>query len=209
MGAAVDHVVALLRDEIVKGRLVPGQRLVLQDLQAKFGYSRSTLREALSRLAAQQLVSLMPNRGAAVQELSKKELVDLFQIREQLEGLAARLAAQCIEQGDNRRRMLKAIQSLKNSETPSREDYVAQNQVFHSIIVSLSGNEKLPDLLDRIQIPILMSRWRTTMTKSDIEQSIKEHQQITDAILAGDPDGAEKAMNRHQQKGAKRVLAMT
>ncbi len=208
-GATVDYVVGLIRDAIITGRLVPGQRLVLQDLQEQYGYSRSTLREAFSRLAAQRLVTLMPNRGAAVQKLSRKELVDLFQIREKLEGLAARLAAQRIGEGGNRERLEDMIKSFDSSETPDRQDYIVQNQIFHSVIVELSGNDSLPEMLDRIQIPILMSRWRTTMTKADIEQSLREHRDITDAILAGDPDQAEEAMNRHQQKGARRVLAIS
>src|SRR5262245_18906273 len=89
-GEAVDTVFATIRQGIISGRFAPGQRLVLGDLAEEIPYSRSTFREALRRLAAERLVSLIPNRGAAVQRLTPQEMTDLFEIRELLEGQAAR-----------------------------------------------------------------------------------------------------------------------
>ena len=95
-GEAVDAVFQTIRHGIISGRFAPGQRLVIRDLAEEIPYSRSTFREALRRLAAERLVSLIPNRGAAVQRLTPREMADLFEIRELLEGQAARRAAERI-----------------------------------------------------------------------------------------------------------------
>ena len=206
-GAAVDEVFEIIRLGIVSGRYVPGQRLVLRDLQEEMGFSRSTFREAFRRLASENLVNLIPNRGVAVQRLTKPELADLFQIRELMEGLAARLAAERIGQGDHRRRFTDVCNRLKTTATPERTVYIEQNQIFHAAIIELSGNTRLPGLLAQLQIPILMSQWRQMMTREDIEMSIQEHQAIIEAILSGHPDKADTAMRRHLNRAARRTLA--
>jgi len=206
-GAAVDHVFEIIRQGIISGRFVPGQRLVLRDLQEEIGFSRSTFREAFRRLASEKLVNLVPNRGVAVQRLTRNELADLFQIRETLEGLAARLAAERIDEGDNRRKFIDVCKKLKADTTPERTTYIEQNQLFHATIVEISGNTRLPELLGQMQIPILMSQWRQMMTRSDIEMSIQEHETIIEAIVGGRPDKADAAMRRHLHRAAKRTIA--
>jgi len=101
-GEAVDVVFETIRQGIISGRFAPGQRLVIRDLADDIPYSRSTFREALRRLAAERLVSLIPNRGAAVQRLTPQEMTDLFEIRELLEGQAARRAAGTLDCGQAR-----------------------------------------------------------------------------------------------------------
>ena len=103
-GEAVDVVFRTIRDGIISGRFAPGQRLVIRDLAEQIPYSRSTFREAFRRLAAERLVSLVPNRGVAVQRLTPPEMADLFEIRALLEGQAARRAAERIGDGGHRRR---------------------------------------------------------------------------------------------------------
>lgn len=206
-GAAVDHVFEIIRQGIISGRFVPGQRLVLRDLQEEIGFSRSTFREAFARLAAEKLVKLVPNVGVAVQRLTSKELSDLFEIRELLEGMAARLAAEHIDEGNNRRRFTEICNRQKTKTTPERTVYIEQNQLFHATIVEISGNSRLPEILGQMQIPILMSPWRQMMTRSDIDMSIQEHQTIIEAILDGRPDAADTAMRRHLHRAAKRTLA--
>ena len=75
-GKAVDDVFETIRQGIITGRFAPGQRLVIRDLEGEIGYSRSTFREAFRRLAAERLVSLVPNRGVAVQRLTPPEMAD-------------------------------------------------------------------------------------------------------------------------------------
>lgn len=91
-GATVDYVVSQIRSGILDGRYVAGQRLITRDLTEDLGISRGPIREALRRLAAEGMVELVPNRSPVVRHLTIKQVSNLFQIRETLEGLAARLA---------------------------------------------------------------------------------------------------------------------
>jgi len=199
-GEAVDAVFRTIRQGIISGRFAPGQRLVIRDLAEEIPYSRSTFREALRRLAAERLVSLIPNRGAAVQRLSPQEMADLFEIRESLEGQAARRAAEHIGEGNRRKRFLAMWEKVRRGDPADRAAFIEHNQLFHGTIVELSGNSRLPEMLDQLQIPILMFQWRTLMTRQEIALSQEEHKTIAKAILEGRPDQAEAAMRRHVRR---------
>lgn len=206
-GEAVDAVFRTIREGIVCGRFAPGQRLVIRDLAEDIPYSRSTFREALRRLAAERLVSLVPNRGAAVQRLSPAEMADLFEIRELLEGQAARRAAERIGESGHRRRFLAMWDKVRRGDPADRAAFIAHNQLFHATIVELAGNSRLPGMLDQLQMPILMFQWRTLMTPQEIAQSQAEHKTIAKAVLNGRPEQAEAAMRRHVRRAKLRTAA--
>ncbi len=207
-GQAVDDVFDTIRQGILTGRFAPGQRLVIRDLEDEIGYSRSTFREAFRRLAAERLVSLVPNRGVAVQRLSPQEMADLFEIREVLEGHAARRAAERIGEGDRRRRFSAMWERVRRGDPGDRAAFIASNQLFHATIVEIAGNTRLPDMLDRLQIPILMFQWRTLLTRQETALSQAEHETIAKAILEGRPEHAELAMRRHVQRARRRTFDM-
>lgn len=205
-GEAVDVVFETIRQGIVTGRFAPGQRLVIRDLAEEIGYSRSTFREAFRRLAAEKLVSLIPNRGVAVQRLTPREMADLFEIRELLEGQAARRAAERIGERDHRKHFVAMWDKARRSDPSDRSAFIEHNQLFHGTIVELSGNTRLPEMLSQLQIPILMFQWRTIMTRQETETSQAEHETIAKAILEGRPDQAEIAMRRHVQRAKRRTF---
>jgi DNA-binding GntR family transcriptional regulator len=202
-GNSVDAVVETIREGILSGRFAPGQRLIVRDLMQEIAYSRSTLREAFRRLEADKLVSFIPNRGFCVQRLAPDEMQDLYRIREQLEGLAARLAAERIGEGRNRRRLLDVMKLVKSGDQ-LRETHVKRCQVFHAAVVELSGNARLAELLGQLQIPILMLEWRSTMSAKEIEVSRAEHIAIAKIILEGRAEQADAAMRRHLQRARER-----
>jgi DNA-binding GntR family transcriptional regulator len=204
-GEAVDVVFETIRQGIISGRFAPGQRLVIRDLAEEIGFSRSTFREAFRRLAAERLVSLIPNRGVAVQRLTPREMADLFEIRELLEGQAARRAAESIGEGDHRKRFLAMWDKVRRGDPADRPAFIEHNQRFHAMIVELSGNSRLPEMLDQLQIPILMFQWRTLMTPQEIALSQEEHKAIAKAILEGHPEHAEAAMRRHVRRAKLRT----
>jgi DNA-binding GntR family transcriptional regulator len=205
-GEAVDVVFETIRQGIITGRFAPGQRLVIRDLEEEIGYSRSTLREAFRRLAAERLVSLIPNRGVAVQRLAPREMADLFEIRELLEGHAARRAAERIDEGDHRRRFMAMWEKVRRGDPSERAAFIGDNQSFHGTIVELAGNSRLPEMLNQLQIPILMFQWRRFMTREETEQSQAEHETIAKAILEGRPERAETAMRKHVRRAKRRSV---
>ena len=205
-GEAVDVVFETIRQGIISGRFAPGQRLVIRDLAEEIPYSRSTFREAFRRLAAERLVSLIPNRGVAVQRLTPREMADLFEIRELLEGQAARRAAERIGESDHRKRFVAMWEKVRRGDPSDRAAFIEHNQLFHGTIVELAGNSRLPEMLDQLQMPILMFQWRTIMTRQETETSQAEHETIAKAILEGRPDQAEVAMRKHVQRAKRRTF---
>ena len=205
-GEAVDVVFRTIRDGIISGRFAPGQRLVIRDLAEQIPYSRSTFREAFRRLAAERLVSLIPNRGVAVQRLTSQEMADLFEIRALLEGQAARRAAERIGDGGHRKRFTAMWEKVRRCDPSDRAAFIEHNQLFHATIVELSGNSRLPEMLGQLQIPILMFQWRTIMTRQETETSQSEHETIAKAILEGRPDQAEVAMRKHVRRAKRRTF---
>lgn len=205
-GEAVDVVFATIRQGIISGRFAPGQRLVIRDLAEQIPYSRSTFREAFRRLAAERLVSLIPNRGVAVQRLTPREMADLFEIRALLEGQAARRAAERIGDDGRRKRFAAMWHKVRRSDPADRAAFIEHNRLFHATVVELSGNSRLPEMLGQLQIPILMFQWRTIMTREETETSQAEHETIAKAILEGRPEQAEAAMRRHVLRAMRRTL---
>src|SRR5665647_119528 len=111
-GATVDYVVHHLREGILHGRYAPGQRLIEADLTHELGISRGPLREALRRLSADNLLEIVPNRGAIVRRLSMREMIELFSIRIALESHAAREATIALADPATRARFETEIQPI-------------------------------------------------------------------------------------------------
>lgn len=200
-GATVDYVVSQLRQGILEGRYVAGQRLVARDLTEAMGISRGPVREAFRRLAAEGLVELVPNRGAMVRHLTRKQVKDLFQIRETLEGLAARLAAESIDRGDNRRVFCEVWEHVRpTSSVLPWNIFITNNRLYHHTIVAIGGNEQLSELIDNLQLPIMMFQIGRAMQPENAAISHEDHVRVAEAILAGRPEDAEAAMRTHLRR---------
>ncbi|KQR81537.1 hypothetical protein ASG35_04270 [Burkholderia sp. Leaf177] len=198
-GETVDRTADLLKQQILEGRLVPGQRLISRDLIEELGISRGSLREAFRRLVADGLVDLIPNRGAVVRHLSVDEIANLYQVREALEGFAARRAAEVIDEGDNRARFTEVLERGRRHFTkPDFQAFVVDNRQFHRIIVDMCKNPQLSELIDKYQLPVFMIQLRQRIgVDAIVRNSLAEHEAIAAGILAGDPDAASKAMQQH------------
>jgi DNA-binding GntR family transcriptional regulator len=202
----VERITDELRKGIRTGRFAPGQRLIEADLTRLLGVSRGPLREAMARLAGDGLVTIEPNRGVTVKALTRSEVHSIAAIREMLEGLAARLAAERIEAGRNKAEFRKVWTELCSG--PARtnpSDYVDANERFHTTIVRIGGNAPLAQLLEQLRTPLYRFQFRSRFTHVNLERGHKDHVAIAEAILAGDPDEAERAMRRHLRSSEKLV----
>lgn len=205
-GATVAHIVESLRTDILAHRFRPGERLVENDLTQRFKVSRGPVREALRRLAAEGLIEHLPNRGAFVRSLSREAIRELFEIRVELEGLAARLAAQaCI--GEPRAIFERRIVPIYDPQPRDMHDYMSENKNFHSAVMALSGNAQLRDLAAQLQFSLIMAQVRDVMSPSVLQDSVREHRTIAAAILARDAARAGEAMRAHLQRAAALALA--
>jgi DNA-binding GntR family transcriptional regulator len=205
-GAMVAHIVERLRDDILAHRLSPGERLVECDLTARFAVSRGPVREALRRLAAEGLIEHAPNRGAVVRRLSPREIRELFQIRAEMESLAARLAAEAKDAAE-RERFAEAIQMIFEEAPLRLAVYLDENAAFHEAIMRLADNRQLRELSMRLHLPLIMAQVGDAVTVEVLRTSVHEHRAIAAAILARDPAAAVAAMRAHLQRAAVLALA--
>ncbi len=200
-GTTVERIFSLLKNGILSGRYAPGQRLIEADLTRDLGVSRGPLREAFRKLTAEGLVESVPNRGAVVRRLSRKETQELFQIRSAMEALAAKLAAENIGRSGLRARFEETIAPIWD-DTPRNAalNYLDENRVFHQAVADLSGNEQLAGLCRQMQLPLIMFQLSGSLTPETLRFSNEEHRRIASAILAGDGAGAGEAMQAHLER---------
>lgn len=182
-----------IRNRILSGEFGPGSRLVERDLADRFDVSRSPVREALRILEQEGLVEKLPTRGIVVKQLKRREVDEIFDIREALEGMASRLAAQRVAEGapsDLRRLVTEAREAfLRSDETAVRE----ANWGFHDEIIAFSGNETLQLLLTP-----LMDRLHWVLRQiTDFERVEADHLRLAAAIESGYPDLAAAEAQRH------------
>lgn len=205
----VQQVVDALRAGVRDGRYAPGQRLVEGDLTRELGVSRGPLREALGRLHAEGIIEVEPFRSAVVRKLSRREVVDLFQVRAVLEGEAARLAATRIDVGDSRERLLAQLARLaefKDRYDPVR--YMEENTRFHDLIVDISGNKMLATLVHQLHTHTFRLQFRNLLDAASKDLSMAEHDDVATALLNGDGRAAERAMRRHVRRSQEDTLKM-
>ncbi|HWK95194.1 MAG TPA: GntR family transcriptional regulator [Pseudolabrys sp.] len=197
-GTTVERLVENLREGILYGRYAAGQRLIEADLTRAFGVSRGPLREAFRRLSAEGLIESVPNRGAVVRRLTRKETRELFQIRTALEMLAAQLAAANISTPGVREKFEATIAPIWNDSPRNMPlAYLDENKLFHQAVVDASGNDQLASVGRQLQLPLIMFQLSGALTVDILAQSNAEHRAVAKAILAGDGAAAAEHMRKH------------
>ncbi len=205
----VERIADELRRGIKSGRFAPGQRLIEADLTRLLNVSRGPLREAMARLAGDGLVRIEPNRGVTVRTLTREEVQSIAAIREMLEGLAARLAAENIDRDGRRAEFRRAWQDMTSERARSDPgDYVDANERFHTTIVRIGGNAPLEQLLEQLRTPLFRFQFRSRFTMTNLARGHQDHSAIAKAILAGDADAAERAMRRHLRNSTKLIQSL-
>ncbi|WP_428391191.1 GntR family transcriptional regulator [Lichenicoccus sp.] len=194
--SVVEYTIRALRDAIRDGRLAQGQRLVVADVTKLLDVSNGPVREAIRRLTGEGLVEITPNRGAAVRQYNMQDVSEIFQVREVLEGLAARLAAQHVADGEYSRRLRGLVAEMAPL-IRQGNDYVGHNHKFHELIYEMSRNERLREQSRQLVLPIYRFHYHQLMEPAYAEVSAREHTLIADAILAQDGDLAERMMRNH------------
>lgn len=193
---AADGAYRLLRRAVLEHRLLPGTRLSVPALAEQLRVSRSPVREAVQRLVREGLASEQPHRGAVVIELSIEELLPIYEIREALEGLAARLAAIRLTtpEMEAMQRTLKEHRAAVRAEDLER--HFAADMRLHGLIRTAAGNKELSDYLDQLQGKIQVAMLSTSVT-AGAEQALMDHERIVAALAAREPEEAERSARAH------------
>ena len=195
--SVVDHVYTALRERILSGDLPRASKLRQVSLAEQMGVSRTPLREALRRLAAEGLVDFSPNRGATVSELDFGDMRHAWAARVALEPGAARLAAERRDPGGIAA-MREAIADQRSAHGERGQSFSA-NRAFHLALAGASGNPHLTRFAEmlwvpRIGVPIYQAQAAAPAGPSAWAD---EHERIADAIGRGDADAAERLTRAH------------
>lgn len=195
-----DQLFADLRNRVVEGEIPAASKLSEPELAKHYQVSRSTLRDALSRLEGCRLLERKPNVGYRVVSLSVEQLLEVFYLRESLEGMACRLAAQNIQPSQLQKLDALLSRHASDDQIRSGEAYIQAEHDwdFHFCIVQASGNQMLIKLLcEELYYLVRMYRYQFGMQGARVKRALGEHSHIVQAIRDGDGELAEILMRRH------------
>lgn len=192
-----DKIYEIIRQRILDHTYVPSQALVESSLAEELGVSRNTIKKALLRLANDKLVVFKANKSAIVKSLTIEEAVNLFEIRERVEGLIAYLGAQAISEKE-----LDIIkENLENMKSCLEKGdlmgYSKTNDIIHNVLYSICPNEDAIDIIQSIRLQLRRYNKRTILISGRSQDSFNEHQNIYLALKDKDADKAEMMMRQH------------
>jgi DNA-binding GntR family transcriptional regulator len=215
----VDRLAGAIQTRVLSGDVPVGSRLRQEALAEEFGVSRTPVREALRKLQATGLVELLPNRGAIVRGPSAREIREAYEVRAELEGLAAELAAGRISDRDLLR--LREAQALfrRSVETliarrarrpqPWKDEsvWVQANDLFHQAILDAAGNERLSDTIADLHRSFPRDLTWAALSQSSrlLEENVEQHEAILEAIERRDPVEARQRMIEHVRSAGELV----
>lgn len=203
-----DRVLFDLQRAIVEGEIAPGSKISEPELARQFQVSRAPLREALARLERSYLIERLPNRGARVVQLSIEGLISLYQLREELEGLACRLAAENMTATEIHELTQLLDSHLTTQRVRDGECYYqeAGDLDFHYRVIQGSKNPYLIKILcQELYSLVRMYRVQLGMNGPRVSRAFDEHKAILNAISLGDGELADLLMRRHISASRKNI----
>lgn len=202
----VDEATQALRDAILSGRLASGTRLRQLDLAARLAISRTPIREALGRLQQEGLVEILPAAGVRVAVLDLAEAAELYDVREVLDGLAARLAAQRADAstlGGLDKSLARMARCLERRDA---NQWFPAHVAFHDAIFRAAGNARLQAMSSVVRLSIRHFHPLLLRTANRLDDALREHRAIFDAIAARDDAEAERLARAHITNAKEIVL---
>jgi DNA-binding GntR family transcriptional regulator len=186
---------AQLKEEIATGKMMPGSRVREVEIADRLGVSRTPVREALRRLEADGLVTHVPHMGAVVATLDHSAVIELYAMREILEGTAARFAARHASEVE-----IQDLVYLVETEMDRAADPAALaqiNRAFHSALYHAGHNQFLLKALGALADAMILLGGTTLAVDTRSTTAHEEHKAMVKAIAARDPDAAEEAAREH------------
>ena len=194
----------VIRHLIFNGTYRPGQRLKEVEVSRELGISRAPVREAIQGLANEGLIEIVPQKGAIVAEFDADKVRQLYEVREALEVMAARLAAQRAsdQQLEKLRELLdKTTNAIEDDESTS----YPRDLDFHARILEMARNPKLDEATSEVQAQLQLVRLRSSSTPGRASTAYEEHEAIFKALVEKNPEKAERAMRKHIGNGLKNL----
>jgi DNA-binding GntR family transcriptional regulator len=195
-----------VREEILSGRLEPGERLVEARIAAQLGISRGPVREALKLLRAEGLVDERPHHGTYVTRLSARDVRDLYDLRAAIESAAARLVALRRTDADLRSMRRLFEQLVAAADSGDIAAISSADLAFHDTLCRVSGNRRIHRVFDR-HVPLLRSLIRLDgVIYASYTDIASEHEPLLLALESGDPDAAAERFRGHVERARDLVV---
>jgi len=195
-----------LKSMIIERKLMPGEKIYQDKLAHEFGVSRTPLVSALKKLEHEKLITAMPRRGFYVRLFSKQEMIHIFELREVLEGLAARKVAMRISDSQIHRltRFFSGFEA--SADEIDLKKYREEDRRFHSFIIEIAGGDILSSILETFSILTLGYQFveQEGLVRPPNE-TIHEHKAIIEAIAKRDPINAEELVRRHLRNSKEKL----
>lgn len=196
-GALHDQVTQRLRTLLVEGRIAPGAKLNERELCEQLNVSRTPLREAIRMLAAEGLVELLPNRGAAVLQLSERDVADTFEVIAGLEGQSGELAATRITETQLAEIRALHYEMLAAHLRRDLSTYYRLNAQIHTAINAAAGNAVLTRTYGQVNARLQALRFRSNFDERKWARAVDEHERMVALLAARDGAGLRALMVQH------------
>ncbi len=206
--SAAQKIEQALVEEISIGELSPGQHLDEKGLATRFGASRTPVREALSRLAAQGVLVQKDRRGIFVAEYTREELGQIFEAMHEIEAACARIVAQRLNLLARSEIEAAQAECVKTAESGDRKGYLFANEDFHKAIYRATGNPYIAAIASEFRRRTGPFRAKKFASKEDLVASARSHQVLLDDIFSEDSATATKSMRSHMTESFIQTLKM-
>lgn len=203
-----DVVFNTLREAILKGELIPGERLMEKTLSERMGVSRTPIREAIRKLELEGLVMMVPRKGAEVAKITEKDIRDLLEVRATLEALAVRLACENMDEEAKKRLNFLKDEFARAAKKKDVDLIIRKDVEFHDAIFAATDNDKLIQIVSNLREQIYRFRVKYIQEMPDYQVLINEHEEIVTSIINGDIKTAEAMAISHIANQEKAVIDM-
>lgn len=186
------------RVALLQGRFPPGSKVSVRPLSEEFGLSATPVKAALIALEREGFLEAIPHRGFFVPEVSKRDMHEIYELRQSLDGIAARRAAHV----ERLHELVSQLQDLLDRQRSSiaDKDLPAYNQLdikFHHTIVALSGNTRLQELWENLMDQLLLGSASSAQVPGRLDAALSEHADIITALAAANSQDAEQIAHQH------------
>jgi len=196
-----------IAERIISGALPPGARITEEELAEQLGVSRTPIREAMKSLAKVELIELLPRRGAYVRQLSQVDLNEIYEIREILEGMVARLALDHVTREDLESLKEKIASCRRDLAEGRAESFLDADESLHSLLLERCPNVRLRKMLKSLNNLVRYFRVQVAKDIGRAAEAVEEHDAIISALEARDADALEAAAKNHIRITRERTLA--
>lgn len=180
-----------LRSQILTGKIKPGSRMMEIELAEDMGVSRTPIREAIRKLEKEGLVTIEPRKGAYASQVSIKDMVDILEVRANLEGLAANYAAERMNDAEKAQLKELSMKFQKAVEEGDMMGMISNDSKFHHLIVESSRNNYLINMVEQLQELVLRFRYTYYKDFKRAEEMLPEHKRIYETIISGEGQKAQ------------------